>query len=315
MDKNVKKEIVCYQIFLSSSVCLEYVNQEIQDLRPGIPDRPSTLPRKAKPERRLPNGLSSGHSVENPGYLIPAGASTSPAFDNPYYLDLVAKAKAVAGTAAVDGPEAAERDGGVPRHVNGFVTPTAENPEYLGLADTWSGYTWGEGVWVMWWTREESQIVFNWGKMNVCVTMSDDGNSMCTQIQTGGGCPADHPVVTHHDSTQCSINLVSVASFVFLSSSQLSMWLLSAKKEVLSAFLYITQYLINKGVPHHGGRRVSLSQNRLTGLMNADFFFFFVHFLLICWISVVVFFNMWSIFCYPPQFPCASRYAKKRENI
>uniref|UniRef100_A0A671YP30 Receptor protein-tyrosine kinase n=1 Tax=Sparus aurata TaxID=8175 RepID=A0A671YP30_SPAAU len=118
-------EIVCYQIFLSSSVCLEYVNQEIQDLRPGIPDRPSTLPRKAKPERRLPNGLSSGHSVENPGYLIPAGASTSPAFDNPYYLDLVA----------------AERDGGVPRHVNGFVTPTAENPEYLGLADTWSGYT------------------------------------------------------------------------------------------------------------------------------------------------------------------------------
>uniref|UniRef100_A0A671YPF9 Receptor protein-tyrosine kinase n=1 Tax=Sparus aurata TaxID=8175 RepID=A0A671YPF9_SPAAU len=119
----------------------EYVNQEIQDLRPGIPDRPSTLPRKAKPERRLPNGLSSGHSVENPGYLIPAGASTSPAFDNPYYLDLVAKAKAVAGTAAVDGPEAAERDGGVPRHVNGFVTPTAENPEYLGLADTWSGYT------------------------------------------------------------------------------------------------------------------------------------------------------------------------------
>lgn len=74
--------------------------------------------------------------MENPGYLIPAGASTSPAFDNPYYLDLVAKAKAVAGAAGMDGPE---RDGG--RHVNGFVTPTAENPEYLGLADTWSGYT------------------------------------------------------------------------------------------------------------------------------------------------------------------------------
>lgn len=68
-----------------------------------------------------------------------AGVSTSPAFDNPYYLDHVAKAKAVAG--AADGPEALERDGGVPRHVNGFVTPTAENPEYLGLADTWSGYT------------------------------------------------------------------------------------------------------------------------------------------------------------------------------
>lgn len=81
--------------------------------------------------------------MENPGYLVPAssGASTSPAFDNPYYLDLVAKANAVAEAAAVDGPEALERDGGVPRHVNGFVTPTAENPEYLGLADTWSGYT------------------------------------------------------------------------------------------------------------------------------------------------------------------------------
>lgn len=32
----------------------------------------------------------------------------------------------------------------------------------------------------------------------------------------------NRPVVTRHDSTQCSINLVSVASFVFLSSSQQS---------------------------------------------------------------------------------------------
>ncbi|XP_042369522.1 receptor tyrosine-protein kinase erbB-2-like [Plectropomus leopardus] len=118
----------------------EYVNQEIQDLRPGIPERPTTLPRKgSRVDHRLPNGLSSGHSVENPGYLVPVrtGSTTSPAFDNPYYLDLVAKANAVAG--AADSPE--ERDGGVPRHMNGFVTPTAENPEYLGLADTWSGYT------------------------------------------------------------------------------------------------------------------------------------------------------------------------------
>uniref|UniRef100_A0A8C2ZDY0 Receptor protein-tyrosine kinase n=1 Tax=Cyclopterus lumpus TaxID=8103 RepID=A0A8C2ZDY0_CYCLU len=107
----------------------KYVNQEIKDLRPGIPERPTTLPRKgSRADRRLPNGLCSGHSVENPRYLVPAsaGAATSPAFDNPYYLDLVAKAN---------------RDGRVPRHVNGFVTPTAENPEYLGLADTWTGYT------------------------------------------------------------------------------------------------------------------------------------------------------------------------------
>uniref|UniRef100_A0A8C4F0Y4 Receptor protein-tyrosine kinase n=1 Tax=Dicentrarchus labrax TaxID=13489 RepID=A0A8C4F0Y4_DICLA len=130
--------------FLSSLICSEYVNQEIQDLRPGITERPSTLPRKgSRVDRRLPNGLSSGQSVENPGYLVPTSVviPTSPAFDNPYYLDLVAKAKAVAGASAADGSEALERDGEVPRHVNGFVTPTAENPEYLGLADTWSGYT------------------------------------------------------------------------------------------------------------------------------------------------------------------------------
>ncbi|XP_037319031.2 receptor tyrosine-protein kinase erbB-2 isoform X1 [Pungitius pungitius] len=114
----------------------EYVNQEIRDPRPGVAERPSTLPRKgSRADRRPPNGLCSGLSVE-----IPRGV-TSPAFDNPYYLDLVAKANAVAGAAA-EGPEALERDGrGPPRHVNGFVTPTAENPEYLGLAETWSGYT------------------------------------------------------------------------------------------------------------------------------------------------------------------------------
>uniref|UniRef100_A0A8K9Y101 Receptor protein-tyrosine kinase n=1 Tax=Oncorhynchus mykiss TaxID=8022 RepID=A0A8K9Y101_ONCMY len=87
-----------------------------------------SLPRRgngaAERHRHLPNGLSSGHSVENPEYLVPmmTSGSTSPAFDNPYYLDL--------------------RDGGPnppPRQVNDFVTPTAENPEYLGLADTWSG--------------------------------------------------------------------------------------------------------------------------------------------------------------------------------
>uniref|UniRef100_A0A8D3B624 Receptor protein-tyrosine kinase n=1 Tax=Scophthalmus maximus TaxID=52904 RepID=A0A8D3B624_SCOMX len=102
----------------------EYVNQEVLDFRPAVPERPTTLPRKgSRVDRRLPNGLGTGQSVENPGYLVPvsSGASTSPAFDNPYYLDL--------------------RDGGVPRHLNGFVTSTAENPEYLGLADTWSGHT------------------------------------------------------------------------------------------------------------------------------------------------------------------------------
>ncbi|XP_066518938.1 receptor tyrosine-protein kinase erbB-2 [Hoplias malabaricus] len=105
----------------------EYVNQEVQS------DRPSTLPRKAG-ERRVPNGLAAGRSVENPEYLVPItnNSSVSPAFDNPYYLDLVAKAKAVGGAPGNIGP---------PHHrqLNGYITPTAENPEYLGLAETWSG--------------------------------------------------------------------------------------------------------------------------------------------------------------------------------
>ena len=79
--------------------------------------------------------------MENPGYLVPTsnGTSTSPAFDNPYYLDLLAKV--VEGASVANGSEALEVDGGEPRHRNGFVTSTAENPEYLGLADTWSGHT------------------------------------------------------------------------------------------------------------------------------------------------------------------------------
>lgn len=95
------------------------MNQDVQS------DRANTLPRKST-ERRLHNGLSSGRSVENPEYLVP----TSPAFDNPYYLDLVAKM-----------PDGSLGEGAMPppRHVNGYVRPTAENPEYLGLAETWSG--------------------------------------------------------------------------------------------------------------------------------------------------------------------------------
>lgn len=97
-----------------------------------LSERPSTLPRKAG-ERRFINGLCTGHSVENPEYLVPMGNITpvSPAFDNPYYHDIAAKAKAVAG-ASMNG-------GTTHRQPNGYMTPTAENPEYLGLAETWSG--------------------------------------------------------------------------------------------------------------------------------------------------------------------------------
>lgn len=89
------------------------MNQDVQS------ERANTLPRKST-ERHLHNCLSAGRSVENPEYLVP----TSPAFDNPYYLDLVAKVPNGASTGGATSP---------PRQVNGYVTPTAENLEYLGL--------------------------------------------------------------------------------------------------------------------------------------------------------------------------------------
>lgn len=56
-----------------------------------------------------------GHTVENPEYLAPPGAPFSQAFDNPYYWNQ-------------DPPKACGPEGGP------GTTPTAENPEYLGLA-------------------------------------------------------------------------------------------------------------------------------------------------------------------------------------
>lgn len=60
-----------------------------------------------------------GHAVENPEYLAPHGppAPFSQAFDNPYYWNQ-------------DPAKAGAPEGGP------GTTPTAENPEYLGLADT-----------------------------------------------------------------------------------------------------------------------------------------------------------------------------------
>uniref|UniRef100_A0A674MV23 Receptor protein-tyrosine kinase n=1 Tax=Takifugu rubripes TaxID=31033 RepID=A0A674MV23_TAKRU len=89
------------------------------------------------------SGLLLRPQCGNTGYLVPAGTRTptSPAFDNPYYLDHLVKAKTGDGASGVNDPEGLETDGVMPRHMNGFVTPTAENPEYLGLADTLSGHT------------------------------------------------------------------------------------------------------------------------------------------------------------------------------
>lgn len=96
------------------------MNQDVQS------ERANTLPRKST-ERRLHKGLSAGRSVENPEYLVPM----SPAFNNSYYLDLVSKVPGGASAGGATSP---------PRQVNGYVMPTVENPEYLGLAETWSGH-------------------------------------------------------------------------------------------------------------------------------------------------------------------------------
>uniref|UniRef100_A0A671SQQ6 Receptor protein-tyrosine kinase n=1 Tax=Sinocyclocheilus anshuiensis TaxID=1608454 RepID=A0A671SQQ6_9TELE len=116
----------CVDIPFSLYFTQQYVNQDVSS------DRPSTLPRKAR-ERRFINGLYTGNSVENPEYLVPVHSISpvSPAFDNPYYHDIAAKAQAVA-RASING-------GTTHRQPNGYMTTTAENPEYLGLAETWSG--------------------------------------------------------------------------------------------------------------------------------------------------------------------------------
>ncbi|MBN3286357.1 ERBB2 kinase, partial [Polyodon spathula] len=91
-------------------------------------ERPCPVPGQSSSReggKCLPNGF--GGAVENPEYLSlqePPGSS-SPAFDNPYYWDMDPAGRPGAGL--------------TPAEVSSFSTPTAENPEYLGLAKAWSG--------------------------------------------------------------------------------------------------------------------------------------------------------------------------------
>lgn len=111
----------------STLVPAEYVNQAgEQRSPPRHPRAPPSPPDKPKGHQGK-NGLIKeakhpfvgpfGHAVENPEYLAPAGppAPFSQAFDNPYYWNQ-------------EPPKAGGTEGGP------GTTPTAENPEYLGLA-------------------------------------------------------------------------------------------------------------------------------------------------------------------------------------
>ncbi|KAF3853576.1 hypothetical protein F7725_014264 [Dissostichus mawsoni] len=198
----------------------QYVNHQIQDLRPGIPDRPSTLPRKgSRVDRRLPNGLNSGHSVENPGYLVPGGP-TSPAFDNPYYLDLLTLSL-LQGTAWSHRRE----------------TERAQAAQWVyGLNGRESRVS-GTSGHVEWTYLRRGRNVTNSRGITACVLLRGNEEREKGKIVTK--CPScDTP-------TQCSINLVSVASFVFLSSSQQSVLSMSSLCKVP---LCITQDSISKGV-------------------------------------------------------------------
>ncbi|KAF1532882.1 Receptor tyrosine-protein kinase erbB-2, partial [Eudyptes sclateri] len=107
----------------------EYVNQAGERRSPPRhPRAPPSPPDKPKGHQGK-NGLIKetkhpfpgpfGHAVENPEYLAPPGPPApgpfSQAFDNPYYWNQ-------------DPPKAGSLEGGP------GTTPTAENPEYLGLA-------------------------------------------------------------------------------------------------------------------------------------------------------------------------------------
>uniref|UniRef100_A0A8B9P8X4 Receptor protein-tyrosine kinase n=1 Tax=Apteryx owenii TaxID=8824 RepID=A0A8B9P8X4_APTOW len=106
----------------------EYVNQAGEPRSPPRhPRAPPSPPDKPKghqgkngliKEPKHPFAGPFGHAVENPEYLAPPGppgpGPFSQAFDNPYYWNQ--------DPSKAGGPEAG-------------ATPTAENPEYLGLAD------------------------------------------------------------------------------------------------------------------------------------------------------------------------------------
>lgn len=94
---------------------------QAEERSPHAPPSPLDKPKGHQGKNGLikdpKNSFSFGHAVENPEYLAPHGSPGpfSQAFDNPYYWNQ-------------DSTKGGGSDGGP------GTTPTAENPEYLGLA-------------------------------------------------------------------------------------------------------------------------------------------------------------------------------------
>ncbi|XP_028675724.1 receptor tyrosine-protein kinase erbB-2 [Erpetoichthys calabaricus] len=114
----------------------EYVNQTNdgflggmfkQSLKPLLPRQTGSVPRYSSIKEGMPGFTTT---VENPEYLTPSShrdpGGSSPAFDNLYYWDMDTQSRSALEKA-------------IPSQINGFVTPAVENPEYLGLSESWSG--------------------------------------------------------------------------------------------------------------------------------------------------------------------------------
>ncbi|KAG2460636.1 ERBB2 kinase, partial [Polypterus senegalus] len=115
----------------------EYVNQTNdgflggmfkQSLKPLLPRQTGSVPRYSSIKEGMPGFTTT---VENPEYLTPSShrdpGGSSPAFDNLYYWDMDSQSRSK------------KQEKAIPSQINGFVTPAVENPEYLGLSESWSG--------------------------------------------------------------------------------------------------------------------------------------------------------------------------------
>ncbi|XP_064421448.1 receptor tyrosine-protein kinase erbB-2 [Latimeria chalumnae] len=138
-------EVDGYIIPGSSTSSPEYVNQAEEIPSTNKCQTPNSGTRKKFMGQHGKNGLipdpmytllnGNGNIVENPEYISPNSLPlinySGQAFDNPYYFDHCPTTKV-----PKDNPESQVAGRCQP---NGFMTPTVENPEYLGFVEASSG--------------------------------------------------------------------------------------------------------------------------------------------------------------------------------